>query len=179
MQTHGWNIAGVEPAAAARAKASNLTQHDIAPSINTITEKYNVITLWHVLEHVHDLREKLAAIVSHLQIDGKLFIAVPNHESPDAEKYKEYWAAYDVPRHLWHFTKKDIKQLLESLGLKIVAIEPMKMDAFYVSMLSEQYRSPNKNKIVRTISATLSGMASNLKAAKTTNHSSLIYIAQR
>lgn len=102
---------------------------------------FDVITMWHVLEHVYSLRKDLKKIYDILKCDGKLFIAVPNMNSFDARFYKKHWAAYDVPRHLYHFKKKDISRLLLEFDFALKKVIPMKYDAYYVSMLSEKYRN--------------------------------------
>jgi 2-polyprenyl-3-methyl-5-hydroxy-6-metoxy-1,4-benzoquinol methylase len=180
LKIHGWAISGVEPSEGARSKATDLLEKPIHSSIEKLeASQFDVITLWHVLEHIHDLNEKLLAIKSLLKQDGIIFIAVPNHEAPDAQKYGAYWAGYDVPRHLWHFSKDSMKKLLDKTGLELIDIQPMKLDAYYVSLLSEGYKNPNQNKLVSALKAVASGLVSNFTANKTQNHSSLIYIAKR
>jgi 2-polyprenyl-3-methyl-5-hydroxy-6-metoxy-1,4-benzoquinol methylase len=180
LKNHGWAINGVEPSDGARSKATDLLQNPIHSSIEKIeASQFDVITLWHVLEHIHDLNEKLIAIKSLLKQDGIIFIAVPNHEAPDAKKYGAYWAGYDVPRHLWHFSKDSMKKLFDKTGLELIGVHPMKLDAYYVSLLSEGYKHPNQSKIVNAFKATVNGLSSNLAAAKDQNHSSLIYIAKK
>lgn len=170
----GWTVAGVEPSDEARVKI----RKDI-PAVNELSKidtPVNAITMWHVLEHVHDLNETLARMRSLLTNNGTIFIAVPNHESYDARYYKNFWAGYDVPRHLWHFSKDNIKTLLTRHNLKLQAIQPMTFDAYYVSLLSEGYKNPGKGTLAKSVSAFTRGLLSNLKAGKD-NHSSLIYIA--
>jgi 2-polyprenyl-3-methyl-5-hydroxy-6-metoxy-1,4-benzoquinol methylase len=180
LKSNSWAINGVEPSEGARNKATDLLQKPISSSIEKIEgNQFDVITLWHVLEHIHDLNEKLSSIKSLLKQDGIIFIAVPNHESPDAQKYGAYWAGYDVPRHLWHFSKDSMKKLLDKTGLELVSIHPMKLDAYYVSLLSEGYEHQNQNKIVSAIKSLWSGLSSNLTASKNQNYSSLIYIAKK
>jgi 2-polyprenyl-3-methyl-5-hydroxy-6-metoxy-1,4-benzoquinol methylase len=180
LKNNGWTINGVEPSDGARNKATNLLQNPIHSSIEKIERsQFDVITLWHVLEHIHDLNEKLVSIKSLLKQDGIIFIAVPNHEAPDAQKYGTNWAGYDVPRHLWHFSKDSMKKLFDKTGLELIGIHPMKLDAYYVSLLSEGYKHPNQSKIANAFKALVTGLRSNLDAAKDRNHSSLIYIAKR
>jgi 2-polyprenyl-3-methyl-5-hydroxy-6-metoxy-1,4-benzoquinol methylase len=180
FKNHGWAISGVEPSNEARSKATDLLQKPIFSSIEKLEEsQFDVITLWHVLEHIHDFNEKLLAIKSLLKQDGIIFIAVPNHEAPDAQKYGAYWAGYDVPRHLWHFSKDSMKKLFDKTELELIHIHPMKLDAYYVSLLSEGSKYPNQSKIVNAFKAVVNGLSSNLAAAKDQNHSSLIYIAKR
>lgn len=170
----GWSVTGVEPSPDAR----KVIRRDLKvyPNILELTEQANAITLWHVLEHIPDLNTTLAKLRSLLTNNGTIFIAVPNHESFDAHHYKQHWAAYDVPRHLWHFNKKNIRELLTKHNLKLVDIEPMKLDSYYVSLLSEQYLRPTQSPFARYARAITNGFISNLKAGKD-NYSSLIYIA--
>lgn len=178
-QKHGWKVSGVEPSDDARAKATQLIGKHMAATISELPEtKYDAITLWHVLEHVHALADTLQTITGQLKTGGTIFIAVPNYQSPDGGHYQAHWAGYDVPRHLWHFSTETMTTLLKKVGLKIVEIKPMKLDAFYVSLLSEGYRNPNKPKWLAATTAFIRGLHSNVAAAKTTNHSSLIYIAK-
>jgi len=178
MQTSGWCIAGVEPSDDARKKSSENTKASIASSLLEIDQKFDVITLWHVLEHIHDINEKLSELKNHLKDDGIIFIAVPNHESLDATHYKNNWAGYDVPRHIWHFSRSNMQQLLENHGLTLVKTEPMKLDAFYVSLLSERYKAQNIS-MIRIMKAFITGIKSNTRASKTGMYSSLIYIVSR
>lgn len=169
----GWNVSGVEPSEKARKLASQKNIHltEALPEEETM---YDAITMWHVLEHVYDLKEQLAWLKNNLSREGVLFIAVPNFESHDASLYKSNWAAYDVPRHLYHFSRKAIQLLFEEQHMKVVDVHPMKFDAFYVSLLSEKYTSGKMN----FLKAFLSGWRSNQKASKTGAYSSLIYVIQ-
>lgn len=178
LKTDGWKIAGIEPSAIARKKAEITTGEKIYSDLTNLTsEQYETITAWHVLEHVPDLNNTLQILKSRLKKDGTIFIAVPNYESPDAKHYKNYWAGYDVPRHLWHFSKNSMTQLLEQHKLKMTEIVPMKLDAYYVSMLSEKYVHQNEPSITALTKGFFSGLRSNITAS-TDNYSSLIYIAK-
>lgn len=170
----GWTVTGVEPSDDARIKIRK--DISVVTDLSKVTTQVNAITMWHVLEHVHDLNETLARMRSLLTNNGTVFIAVPNHESYDARYYKSFWAGYDVPRHLWHFNKENVKTLLTRHNLKLQAIQPMKFDSFYVSLLSESYKNPGRAETMRSLSALMRGLLSNLKAGSD-NHSSLIYIA--
>ncbi|WP_010135492.1 class I SAM-dependent methyltransferase [Ochrovirga pacifica] len=134
--------------------------------------QFDVITLWHVLEHVHDLDKYIYRLKQLLKPDGVLIIAVPNYKSYDAEHYKEFWAAFDVPRHLWHFSQTAIHRLFSTELLKVVKTLPMKFDAFYVSLLSEEYKTGKKN----FFKAFINGIKSNKAAKRTGEYSSLIYL---
>lgn len=178
-KNQGKSASGVEPSTDARKIAqSNALQ--VAESLEALTEpKFDVITLWHVLEHVYSLERTIQALAGRLHENGTIFIAVPNHESYDAAHYASYWAAYDVPRHVWHFSKKDMTLLLEKNGLQVIKIVPMKLDAYYVSLLSEKYKSQGRLTFRGLVAATLTGWKSNLKARAHLNYSSLIYVAQK
>lgn len=179
MQAKNWKVSGVEPSETAREKATEITKTKIFSDLNSTKDKFDIITLWHVLEHVHNLNEKIDELINHLKEGGIIFIAVPNRESVDAKKYGSQWAGYDVPRHLWHFSQSNMKQLLSKHNLSLVKTEPMKLDSYYVSMLSENYKNPNTLSLISMIKAFSSGLRSNYQASKTGSYSSLIYIAKR
>ncbi|MGC1241168.1 MAG: class I SAM-dependent methyltransferase [Chryseosolibacter sp.] len=176
---NGINVTGVEPSEVAREQARKNTQSLIVPDISEIANQYDAITLWHVLEHVSNLNETLTLLKSHLAENGTMFIAVPNLKSADANKYGKFWAAYDVPRHLWHFTANTMERLLNNHHLKLINVVPMKLDAYYVSLLSEKYRSDGKGAVAGMIKAALQGWKSNSLAKNTREYSSLIYIARK
>jgi len=179
-QRQGWQISGLEPSAPARQKAAQITGINIASNLQQLKgQQFDVITLWHVLEHVMDLREKISELKAFLRNDGLLFLAVPNCQSPDALFYHQYWAGYDVPRHLWHFTKTTMTALLKSEGLTVKSIYPMKLDAYYVSLLSEKYKSSNRMTPAAFLQGAIRGFLSNRNAQLTVNHSSLIYIVAK
>jgi 2-polyprenyl-3-methyl-5-hydroxy-6-metoxy-1,4-benzoquinol methylase len=174
-QNSGFNVTGIEPNAKARKLAEQKGIY-LQPSLKEVSgQKFQVITLWHVLEHLPNLEEQITTLANLLEADGVLVIAVPNFKSFDAKHYKSYWAAFDVPRHLWHFSKTSIAQLFAPHQMEVVKIKPMWFDAFYVSMLSEKYKG---NKLY-LISAFFVGLWSNFRAIFTKEHSSLIYILKR
>ena len=131
--------------------------------------------MWHVLEHVPDVQQQILELRRLLKANGKIIMAVPNFKSFDAKHYGSYWAAYDVPRHLSHFSQQSISELFSQHNLQVVETLPMKFDAFYVSMLSEKY----KHGKIRYINALLTGLKSNSKAAQTGEYSSLIYVTKQ
>lgn len=180
MKSSGWAIKGIEADPGARQKAAALTLANIEdPSIlgELNEDSFDVITLWHVLEHVHDLQKTLDHFFRILKKDGVLVIAVPNHQSLDAAHYGKYWAAYDVPRHLYHFSPLSMEKLLNAHRFKLQKILPMWFDAFYVSLLSEKYKHGG---VSRVISAIVVGFLSNLKAVfKKGRCSSQIYVARK
>jgi len=171
----GFKVIGVEPNNKARTRAGEKGMHLLSSMEDVSGQKFQAITLWHVLEHLPNLEEQVKALVNLLEEDGVLIIAVPNFKSFDAKYYKSHWAAFDVPRHLWHFSKTSIKKLFAPHKLEVVKIKPMWFDAFYVSLLSEKYKG---NKMY-LISAFFVGLWSNLTAIFTREQSSLIYILKK
>ncbi len=176
MKLAGWQTTGLEPDAAARKKAETLygITPQLPPDLFSLAQNsLQAITMWHVLEHVHQLHSYMAQLQKLIAANGKIFIAVPNYTSYDAQHYGKDWAAYDVPRHLYHFSPQSMAQLVAQHGLKIEKIKPMWFDSYYVSMLSEKYKNGRGN----IVSAFLTGFFSNVKTVF--NHkkcSSLIYI---
>jgi len=143
MKSHGWQVSGTEKSDEAR----TFTKKDFGLEINEPeqlfqfeNENFDAITLWHVLEHIHRLDENMETFGRLLKPEGKLIIAVPNPTSYDALHYKEFWAAWDVPRHLWHFGPEQMKLFGEKHGLRLNSIHTMPFDSFYVSLLSEKYK---------------------------------------
>lgn len=177
-QRAGWKVAGIEPSEGARKIALDVTEN-ISPSIAEHKgNNYNVITLWHVLEHLSDLNGSLEKIREMLGTNGTIFIAVPNYKSYDGQFYSKLWAGYDVPRHLWHFSEVTMKALVEKHQLRLTKIIPMKLDAYYVSLLSEKYRA-GKLTPMAMINAIKNGFVSNNRASENTNYSSLIYVIKK
>lgn len=176
MKQAGWEVTGLEPDADARTVAKTLYGIDLETMQNLFSlpsGSFQAITLWHVLEHVHDLNGYMQQMRNLLADTGKLFIAVPNYTSADAESYKENWAAWDVPRHLYHFSPQAMQVLVEKHGMKILKHRPMWYDSFYVSMLSSKYKNGKTN----LAGAFFTGMRSNMKALGDTKKcSSVIYI---
>ena len=169
---NNWDAYGIEPSDKARKIAAEKEINLKQDKSELKNELVDVITLWHVLEHIPNLIEYIDQLKKLLKPNGVLLIAVPNYKSYDAEYYKEYWAAFDVPRHLWHFSKESIQKLFSQVNMNVEKILPMKFDSFYVSLLSEKY----KNKKNKSFKAFLTGLKSNLKAKKDGEYSSLIYI---
>lgn len=171
----GWKISGVEPSKTARMLAEEKGIH-LHEKLRAIThQKFDVITMWHVLEHVPNLSEHIRHLEKMLTKEGILVVAVPNFKSFDAKQYGEFWAAYDVPRHLWHFSQKSIDQLFSEVQMSVVEKHPLVFDAYYVSLLSEENKTGSKN----IVSAFLNGWKSNRKAKRTSEYSSIIYVLKR
>jgi 2-polyprenyl-3-methyl-5-hydroxy-6-metoxy-1,4-benzoquinol methylase len=174
----GWKIAGVEPSNQARTIANTNLSNAVVNSVDQIDGKFDVITLWHVLEHIPDLSETFQTLKGKLAERGTLIIAVPNFESYDAKYYRHHWAGYDVPRHLWHFNQNVMQTFVSKNGCKIVETIPMKLDAYYVSMLSETYILGKRNAST-FLRGFITGLKSNISARKNSEYSSLIYIIKR
>lgn len=177
-KNNGYNVMGIEPSEIGRKKSIENYHLTVFPEEefkNISPDSYDLVTMWHVLEHVYHLNERIETINRILSANGFLIVAVPNRLSYDAEFYKEHWAAYDVPRHLYHFRPEDIKTLFEKHQFELKKILPMKFDSFYVSMLSEKY----KNKKQNLLKALFIGLKSNMKAKKSNKYSSQIYILQK
>lgn len=175
MQQLGWEVTGLEPDAGARDNAKklyNLDTFSVEELFRLEPGQFDCITMWHVLEHVHDLHAYLEQIHKLLKPGGAVLIAVPNYTSTDARTYGSHWAAYDVPRHLYHFSPASMQQLLEQHQLKIVKKHPMVFDAFYVSLLSEKYKTGHS----RMIGGAWNGFCSYRKGLKDTDRcSSIVY----
>ena len=174
-QQNNWNISGIEPNEQARQIANRKTNNSVF-NINDLgkfkNHSFDVITLWHVLEHLPNLEQQVLTLKTLLKENGTLIVAVPNHKSNDAKHYKNFWAAYDVPRHLWHFNQDSISKLFALQKMQVVKTKPMKFDAYYVSLLSEKYKSGSMN----LFKAFWIGLRSNMKAKRSGEYSSLIYI---
>ena len=189
-QKRDYNIFGVEPNEKAKILAenklnnlltraqsrTNLSSKNIFSFIQELdtTQQFDCITMWHVLEHIPNLTEYISSLKKFLKPNGTLIIAVPNYKSFDAEYYGKFWAAFDLPRHLWHFSKKSISLLFEKEKMKVTKTIPMKFDSFYVSLLSEKNRTKKSN----SFKAFFIGLKSNMKAKRTNEYSSIIYIIQ-
>lgn len=176
MNLAGWESTGLEPDDTARKKAKELYHLESKPSHEIFDlphNTYDAITMWHVLEHVHQLHEYIKQLKNMVTAHGRIFIAVPNYTSYDAQHYAAHWAAYDVPRHLYHFSPTSMKNLVEKHGLSILSIKPMWYDSYYVSMLSEQYKNGKWN----ILKAFFVGFISNVKTFFNKEKcSSIIYV---
>lgn len=172
---NGWQITGIEPNPEARKIANTKTGHFVFGNEHfSILEPhtFDVITLWHVLEHLKNPEEQVKQLKYLLKPNGRLVVAVPNYKSYDANHYKTHWAAYDVPRHLWHFSQKGIKQLFAQEHFEVESTMPLMFDAYYVSLLSEKYKTGFMN----PFKAFWIGWCSNAKAKSSGDYSSLIYV---
>lgn len=184
---NGWSVTGIEPNKNARTLAQEKFQqtlnnnssnifYDSLKSLQDSTSeklpKFDVITMWHVLEHVPEVEHYIKQLKTFLKSNGTLIIAVPNFKSYDAFYYGKFWAAFDVPRHLSHFSKKSMRTLFRNEEMNVIKIFPMKMDSFYVSLLSEKYKTGKMN----YFKGFLIGLQSNIKALISDEYSSHIYL---
>ena len=168
----GWETIGIEPSE----KAKNIAKSKGVSFVENLSElenhSFDIITMWHVLEHVPNLEEQITELKRLIKPNGTIIIAVPNFKSFDAKHYGQFWAAFDVPIHLWHFSKTAIKKLFAKEKLELIKVLSMKFDSFYVSLLSEKYKTGKMN----FIKAFFIGLKSNLKASRNSEYSSHIYV---
>lgn len=171
-KNQNWEILGIEPNDKAKgiALGKGIKFGDTIEKLES--NSFDVITMWHVLEHVPDVEHQVAELKRLLKPSGTIIIAVPNFKSYDANHYKEFWAAYDVPRHLWHFSKTAIEKLFDKQNMNLEDIKPMWFDSFYVSLLSEKYKSGKMN----FISGFFIGLISNVSGFFKKEFSSHIYV---
>jgi len=169
---NGWNTIGVEPSEKAKGIAI-IKGIQFSDSTNELeNNSFDVITMWHVLEHVPNLEIQIKELKRLVKPNGTIIIAVPNFKSYDAKHYGKFWAAFDVPIHFWHFSQTAIKLLFEKENIKLEKVLPMKFDSFYVSLLSEKYKNGKMN----FVKAFCIGFLSNWKAKLNFEYSSHIYL---
>lgn len=177
MEQRGWNCTGIEPSKEAKAIAQNRVKANILNPEDLATlkdESFDLITMWHVLEHVDNLKDEVRQLQRLLKKGGRLVLALPNFKSTDAEYYREYWAAYDVPRHLNHFCRESINNIFKTTKLQLKKIDKLVWDAYYISYMSEKY----KNHTLPLLKGAVRGLMSNCKARKSREWSSLVYVLE-
>ena len=179
MTQAGWTVTALEPDEQAIKKAKENYQLELQPTSNLFSfsaRQFDAITMWHVMEHVHNIHGYLEQFKKIIKPSGKIFIAVPNYTSFDATYYQQYWAGYDVPRHLYHFSPHGMKRLAQQHGFFVSKTKPMWFDSVYVSMLSEKYKNGRSN----FINALFIGFLSNIQALFYKEKcSSVIYILEK
>lgn len=174
-QKKGWTVTGIEPNSSARRLANSKAIHSVfdTSKLHELPKKsFDVITLWHVLEHLPNLEEDIKLFYKLLKPNGRIVVAVPNFKSFDAIYFKAHWAAYDVPRHLWHFSQESIPKVFAAVQMRLESTRPLPMDAFYVSLLSNKLKTGS----YRVLNSLWIGLRSNLKAVASGEYSSLIYV---
>lgn len=172
---NGWSTMGFEPSSVASELAINKGLDLVNSTALIKSGSIDVITMWHVLEHVSDLDKQLIELRRLLKPKGIIIIAVPNYQSYDAQYYGKFWAAYDVPRHIWHFSREAMSKIFKQYDFQAIGLQPLFMDSFYISLLSEQYKTGKKN----WFKAFWIGLKSNVRAKEDMNYSSLAYIFQK
>jgi 2-polyprenyl-3-methyl-5-hydroxy-6-metoxy-1,4-benzoquinol methylase len=171
-QNDGWKTIGIEPSQKAKTIAEGKGISFVNDTTELASQSFDCITMWHVLEHVPDLDFQLKELKRLLKPAGTLIVAVPNFKSFDAKHYQNFWAAYDVPIHFWHFSKQSIQMLFQKENMALKKILPMKFDSFYVSLLSEKYKTGKMN----FVKAFFIGLRSNWKGSQNKEYSSHIYV---
>lgn len=177
-QRQGWEVLGIEPSDQARTIAEarlGFRPLDPADSVTLSDGSFDLITMWHVLEHVDDLKFQTSELHRLLKPGGRLVIALPNFQSFDCQHFKEYWAAWDVPRHLNHFSSKTLCQMLAETGFTHLRDEKLVWDAFYISYLSEKYQGGS----LPLLRGAFRGLQSNLRAQKSGQWSSMVYVFEK
>lgn len=177
-ETHGWDCLGVEPSEDAKAIAQKRMKGKIISSeeLETLSDgSFDLITMWHVLEHVDDLKWQIVQLQRLVKSSGRVVIALPNYKSYDGQYYKELWAAYDVPRHLNHFNRNTLAKIFKTSGLELIRMDMLKWDAYYISYLSEQY----KHHSLPLVRGVFRGWISNSKARRSGEWSSLVYVFEK
>ena len=178
MEQHSWDCTGVEPSEDAKVIAKKRIKGQLLSSEeqeNLPDNSFDIITMWHVLEHVDDIRWQIQQLHRLCKPGGRIIIALPNYKSYDGQYYKAEWAAYDVPRHLNHFNKETLIKIFEESGLRHMKTEKLVWDAYYISYMSEKYRKHS----IPLLRGAFRGLVSNCKARKTGEWSSLVYVFER
>jgi SAM-dependent methyltransferase len=179
MKRAGWKVKGIEINEKARSYSINQFGLECCSPeyISALQpDSFDCITLWHVLEHFHDPFRYASAIYSLLRPEGVCVIALPNSSSCDAKHYGSFWAAYDVPRHLWHFNPDSLRHFSEKTGFSTVTWGNLPLDVFYISSLSEKYKGSGLSFLRGITKAMLFAIISAFKKEKS---SSLIYILRK
>lgn len=174
VKNKGLNVSGIEPDADAKSIASEKlnVKIDSPEKLSSLPDaSFDIVTMWHVLEHVDDLKSEIFHLQRIVKDNGRLILALPNYKSFDAVHYSDKWAAYDVPRHLYHFSQESINNIFKDTAFRLDDIKPLKWDSFYISILSEKY----KNSSLSFVKGVLNGLKSNISASKSMQYSSLVY----
>ena len=178
METYGWKTTGIEPSEDAKNIARKRMNAELfsPEEIDKLeSESFDLITMWHVLEHVDDLKTEIAELQRLLKKGGRLVLALPNFKSHDGQFYKEKWAAYDIPRHLNHFCQQSIYNIFKNSELNQIETQKLVWDAYYISFMSEQYKQHS----LPLIRGAWRGLISNLKARRSGEWSSMVYIFEK
>jgi len=180
-----YKVEGIEP----EARAARFAREHFGLNAHTGTldttiagleqAPYDLITMWHVLEHIPNPVSAITQLKTLLKPGGSILFALPNIGSADAGFYGEQWVALDTPRHLWHFTPASLDKLMAKCGFKRVQSGMLPLDTFYNCLMSEQLVIKQKGKIqliLTPIRLPLFVTLSIIKGLFTGKHSGLFYI---
>ncbi|MGJ8683020.1 MAG: class I SAM-dependent methyltransferase [Nonlabens sp.] len=174
LKKSGYDAVGYEPSKKARIFAARKGIELLDQTDSIQPNSIKVISMYHVLEHVPDYDKQIADIKNWLQEDGVLILALPNYNSFDAKWFKQHWAGYDVPRHLFHFNKRAVRNVFQG-DFEIVSTKPMWFDSFYVSILSARYQK----KKLAFVYGIIIGLISNIAALFSKEPSSIVYVLKK
>lgn len=178
VKKQGWDVQGIEPSDDAKKIAQSrlgFLPKDPSEYASLPDRSFDVITMWHVLEHIDDLHFQTSEIVRLLKPNGRLIIALPNFQSFDCQYYKDKWAAWDVPRHLNHFAPETLRSIITSIGFQNIDTQKLIWDAYYISFMSERFLGHS----LPLLRGAWVGLRSNFKACKSGMYSSLVYRFQK
>ena len=179
MERRGWKVTSIEKYHEERQFSLETFHHrmyDVSEMDRLTPETFDVITLWHVFEHCYNPNGLLNRFYRLLRPGGILLIACPNICSTDAMHYGANWAAYNVPRHLWHFNPTSLSNLLNKHGFTLMHRQKLSYDCFYISVLSEK----NKNSKMPFLRGMWFGMRCwFISLARLDKSSSLVYVFRK
>lgn len=175
MKKKGFKVYGVENNSKARSFCLENNLETLATEASLPNDNFDLVTLWHVLEHLPNSEKSIATYRELLKKDGLLLIAVPNFQSHDRIHYQKDWAALDVPRHLWHFTPKGLTTMVEEIGFDLIQKKALGLDVFYICYLSEKH----KDKSLPLLRGIFKGSFFLVKALFTKKHSSLVFVFKK
>ena len=180
MKKKGYNVTGVEiskKAVALCKKNFGIKAHSPSEFLEEkLDTDYDIISLWHVFEHVYSYDAYFELFSKSLNNNGYLILALPNCDSQDARMNKSYWGAYDTPRHIWHFTSKTIELFAMGRGFKMIKKHRMPLDPFFNVMVSDSYKDKFTFLPLTLLKGLYSYIISLLNIEKS---SSIIYIFQK
>ena len=179
MQRLDWDVTAIEKSEQARKYSQEQFGFEMLP-VEALDDCeagcFDVVTMWHVMEHIQDINGFWGKLHHILDDSGIAVIALPNSASYDAHAYREHWAAYDVPRHLWHFSPSTVMKFGRKHGFILERQYTMPFDGFYISMLSERYKGSKLSLVKGVWSGLLGWLAS---WSKKSASSSIIYVFRK
>jgi len=182
MSKKGYEVQGIEMSERARNHAKSEHGLHIHPDEmfhnRDFKQKFDMISLWHVMEHLYDLNKVMKRFDELLNPNGSLVIALPNYNALEVQTYKKYWNGWDVPRHLWHFSPQSIRKLVGNHGFEITSMHTMPLDPLFNTLLTNKYRKGNP--LVNVLRMGTVGVASLIQGFfNVEKASSIIYIIKR